>query len=179
MNYSMPRLFVGFTLLLLLQSCGVNPPHLRGSLANGPSTHLADQTAVAVDQLLGAMNPPLATDTTILVASFVDLNDMTVSTKLGRLVAEQTANQLIKRGYQVPEVRLTLSLHVRDDGEYILSRDVADLKLSDKLKAGVVVTGTTSSYRGTTYINFRLLRYVDGVALSAANLELNDRDGAR
>jgi len=178
MSYSIQR-FVGLILLLMLQSCGVNPPHARSSLTSSPPTHLADRTAVAVDQLLDAMNPPLAADTTILVASFVDLNDVTTSTNLGRLVAEQTASHLIKRGYQVPEARLAQDLRVRDDGEFILSRDPKDLKLASNTGAGVVVTGTTASYRGTTYVNFRLVRYSDGIALSAAQLELTDRDGVR
>jgi TolB-like protein len=177
---SQSRPLIGIVFLLLLQSCGLNSPHLRSSDLSGSPAHLADRTAVAVDQLLGSMNPPLAMDTTILVTSFVDLNDMGTTTKLGRLVEEQTAHQLIKRGYQVPDTRLANSLEIRDEGEFILSRDPNELRLKAKgTGAGVVVTGTTASYRGTTYVNFRLIRYSDGIALSAAQLELNDRDVAR
>jgi TolB-like protein len=137
--------------------------------------NLVESTGMAVDRLLGSMSPPLGTDTTILVASFADLNELTVSTKLGRLIAEEAAEHLIQRGYRVPEVRLTSTLHVREGGEFMLSREIDDLKLKYQLDAGVVLTGTVTSVGGTTYVNFRLIRLSDGIALAASDLELSDR----
>jgi TolB-like protein len=179
MNFPRKRVTLVLTIAFELSACSAGGPHRPEAQAGQVQMNLADRTGVAVDQLLGSMSPPLAPETTILVGSFVDLNDMTVSTNLGRLLAEQTAGHLIKRGYRVPEARLTKTLYVRDEGEFMLSRDVVQLKLANDLGAGVVLTGTTSSIHGITYVNFRLVRFSDGIALSASDLELSDRQGWR
>lgn len=160
---------------LALCGCSATTSRRADSQADFAQTNLAASTGLAVDRLLGSMSPPLAPETTVVVASFADLNDLSVSTKLGRLIAEQTAEHLIQRGYRVPEARLTDTLYIRNEGEFMLSREVEELKLAASFGAGVVVTGTTSSVDGVTYVNFRLIRYVDGIALAAADMQLPDR----
>src|ERR1700691_3669179 len=99
---------------LVLQACVDSSVRGGGVPPIVPPTNLVDSTGAAVDRLLASINPRLRPDTTILVASFADLNELSVSTRLGRLIAEQTAEHLIQRGFQVPEVRLSSELHVRD-----------------------------------------------------------------
>jgi hypothetical protein len=139
----------------------------------GPSVSLNGRTATAVDELLGSMPAPIPRNTTILVASVADLSDLTRSSDLGRLVAELAAEHLIQLGYRVPEVRLSDTLHVREGGEFILSRDLADIQRVHN--AEVALTGTLTTVGGVAYVNLRLIRLVDGIALSASDFELPDR----
>jgi uncharacterized lipoprotein YajG len=165
---------LGILGVLVLAGC-VNPTARGAWQPTSAPTNLVDSTAAAVDRLLTSMNPRLSPDTTVLVASFADLNELGVSTKLGRLIAEQTAEHLIQRGFQVPEVRLSSELHVREGGEFILTSEVNELRNKYKIAATVVVAGTITSVGGTTYVNFRLIRLDNGIALSASDLELPDR----
>jgi TolB-like protein len=161
---------------LLLPGCLSRPPEPVPRLASHVS--LAGSTNVAIDDLLASMHPQLGLETTILIASLVDLDDVEASTTIGRLVAEEAAVHLIQRGYQVPEVRLTSALHLRDEGWFILSRDANKLRTS-QYDAGVALTGTISSLGGITYVNFRLVRISDGIALAAQSMELPDRFTSR
>jgi hypothetical protein len=136
--------------------------------------NVSASTADAVDRLLNSMSSPLSPTTTVLVASFADLNDLTVSSKLGRLIAEESARHLIERGYRVPEIRLTNTLHIREDGEFMLSHEIDDLKIKFGTSASVVLSGTVTSVGGMTYVNFRMIGLNDGIALAASELELPD-----
>jgi hypothetical protein len=165
---------VGLALVVLCGCAGV--AHRSPPAPPVREVNLVDSTGAAVDRLLGSTNLPSPGDTTILVASFADLDELTVSTRLGRLIAEEAAEHLIKRGYRVPEIRLTDTLHVREGGEFMLSRRIEELRRTpDGVAASAVLTGTVSTVGGTTYVNFRLIRLQDGVALAASDLELPEQ----
>jgi hypothetical protein len=171
-----PLIFSLFPLLFLTIS-GCAPTNLRDTHAPGAATtplNLSANTGIAVDRLLGSMSPPLSVQTTVLVASFVDLNALSASNRLGRLLAEQTAAHLIQRGYQVPEARLTDDkLYIRSGAELMLSSDTTELR--PETHAGVVVTGTYTSVAGITYVNLRAVDINSHLALGAAELELPDQ----
>jgi FlgO protein len=157
-----------------LPGCSALAPRVHPPQSSETHASLVDSTRAAVDRLLGSMDPPLSRDTTILVASLADLDELTVSTRFGRLVAEEAAEHLIQRGYRVPEIRLTTTLQVREGGEFMLSHNIDDLRLKPGFDAGAVLTGTVTSVGGTTYVNLRLIRLIDGIALAASDLELPD-----
>jgi hypothetical protein len=158
----------------LIAGCASTDEPRTTAPGDGNRVNLAATAGEAVDRLLNSMNPSLKPHTTVLVASFADLNDLTVTTKLGRLIAEESAEHLIQSGYSVPEVRLTNTLHIREDGEYMLSHEIDDLRAKYGLEANVVLCGTVTSVGGTTYVNFRLIRLGDGIAIAASDLELAD-----
>lgn len=162
--------------VLALTGCADVNSRQPVAMQTQPRVNLVERTGVAVDRLLGSMSPGLAPDTTIVVTSFANLDELSVATKLGRLIAEQAAERLIQRGYRVPEVRLAGALHINEGGEFVLSRQVEDLQ-SKSLQTQVYLTGTMGSYRGTTYVILKLLRAKDGVPLASSDLELADRAG--
>jgi TolB-like protein len=127
------------------------------------------RTYQAVDRLV-ASAPSLDSNTTFLIASVADLDQLTETGSLGRLISEEAATHLIQCGYRVPEVRLADTMHVREGGEFILSRDVADLRRVHN--AELVVTGTYSSVGDATHVNLRFVRLADGVAVAATEFEI-------
>ncbi len=96
----------------------------------------------AVDSMLKIARTSVGSKTPILVATFVDLDDVTRTSALGRVMGEMCAARLTQRGYKV------INLKVRADsvviksgqGEFLLSRDVN--ALSRDYGAQVVLIGT-------------------------------------
>jgi hypothetical protein len=143
---------------------GLRPPH--------EAVGISAKTAEAIDQLVGTA-PGLSPDTTILVASLSYLDDLSKPSDLGQLVSEEAGGRLIQLGFKVPEVRLTDTLHVREGGEFLLSRNVPELRRVHN--AEVAVTGTVAEYAGVDYVNLRLIRLADGMAISAVTFAVPGR----
>jgi TolB-like protein len=131
---------------------------------------IAALTYDAVDRLVSAAPSGLSSDTTFLVASVADIDHLAETGGLGRLISEEAATRLIQLGCRVPEVRLADTMHVREGGEFMLSRNLAELRRVHN--ADFVVTGTYSSVGTATHINLRLVRLADGNAISATEFEI-------
>lgn len=77
----------------------------------------------------------------IVVASLVNVDDLSQSSSFGRMVSEQIAARLAEREIPVKELKLRNSLYMsRTGGEFLLSREVKDL--TTDLKAEIVIVGT-------------------------------------
>ncbi len=112
-------------------------------------------------------------DKPILVASFVNIDDVQHSSTLGRLISEQIKSRVAQLGYKVIEVKLRDSVFVqRQNGELLLSREILDItQIHD---AHAVIVGTYGMIREAqqTYVNAQLIRARDNVILSAYDFTL-------
>ena len=95
-----------------------------------------------VDNLEKNLKVPISPDDKIIVASFVDINNLTSSSPFGRIMAEQVGSRLAQKGYKVIEMKLRQSSVFVEEGkgEFLLSRDLKDISLNHK--ASAVVVGT-------------------------------------
>jgi len=79
-----------------------------------------------------------------MVATFVDLDDVTRTSSLGRVMGELCAARLTQRGYRVVNIKVRPdSIVIKpgpNEGEFLLSRDVA--VLGKEHGAQVVLVGT-------------------------------------
>ena len=124
---------------------------------------LADQLIVNLDS--AALKGALAIPT-----SFVNQDDFSQSSALGRYVAEQLYYELSQRGFPVREYRMAGAVRVSEDGEMILSRAPASVQVRDtKL---MVIAGTYHVDRQAIFMNARLLRGADGQVARAAHIIL-------
>ena len=96
----------------------------------------------AVDEMLKKSKASVGRDAPIIVATFVDLDDLTRTSALGRIIGELCAARLTQRGYRVINVKVRPdSLVIRPgQGEFLLSQDVN--VLSKEHGAQVVLVGT-------------------------------------
>ena len=108
----------------------------------------------------------------MLAAAFVDSADVDTTNDLGRLLSQQIASRLSQRGYSVAEIQLRADrLAVRQKaGVFALSQDLAEINAD--VSAYAVLVGTYSVVNERIYVNARVLRAGDGVALAASDFSL-------
>ena len=112
------------------------------------------------------------TNRPILVASFVNIDDLNQSSTLGRIISEQVASRLAQQGFQIIETKLRQgSIFVqKGKGEFLLSRDL--LNLSSNQGAQAVLVGTYAVSEHFIFISSRVVRTKDSSVISGYDYEL-------
>ncbi len=128
------------------------------------------QAAYAIaDRLAANAIEPLGPTDTVLVASFVSINNLEESSTFGRLMAEQIASRFAQRGTRVIELKVRQqSVFIKEGkGEFMLSRDVRAISASHNV-SGIVV-GTYADAGDLVYVSARIVRPADNVIRSATD----------
>lgn len=144
--------------ILLAGGCSsFNGTRLDNILGN--DTDLIGFSFLVADSLVDRSMPPLIPshpDMPILVTTFVDNNDLTKTSRFGRLLQEHIASRMVQLGYTVREVKLTKTIDIQPkSGETVLSRDLS--KISGELKAQAIIAGTISRSDRILYISARII----------------------
>ena len=115
----------------------------------------------------------------VLVATVVNVNDLSRSAPLGRTLSEQYASQMAALGINVKEVKLRGDIFVKEGaGELLLSREIKDIARS--YNASLVLVGTYSPAANFTYVSLKLVRTEDSRIVRGHDYALpNDRDVQR
>jgi TolB-like protein len=125
----------------------------------------------AVDSLLNKVQPKLPKDSPILIASFVNIDDLDDSSTFGRVVSEQFASRFKQRNYTTIEMKLRTNVFIREgSGEFLLSRELAEI--STKHRAQAVVVGTYAVASKKVYLTARLINVSDGRVLSSHDYDI-------
>ena len=145
-------------MLLLLGGCAsFNGTRLESVL--GGDANLIQFSYRIADQLVERAMPPLLPRLAalpVLVTTFVDNNDLTQTSPLGRILQEQIASRLVQLGYTVREIKLGNTLHIEpQSGETILTRDLTQLKGEQQAQA--ILVGTIARTNRILYISTRLI----------------------
>lgn len=146
---------------VLLAGCATPPPPEPPQPAN-----LIEINQKATDALLqgAALDPSQP----LLVASFVNLDVLNESSRLGRLFSEQVAGRLVNRGYPVIELKLRDKLFIKQsEGALLLSRELREV--SREHKAQAVVVGTYTNSGQTLYLSLKLVGGPQGNVVLAAH----------
>lgn len=112
----------------------------------------------------------------LLVASFVDIDNVQLSSTFGRMIAEQIGSRIAQRGYKVIEAKLrTQSVFVRgtenpNEGEFLLSRELQDISLQHDAHA--VIVGTYAKGPEVVYVTAKLIRTRDSMILGSYDYSL-------
>jgi TolB-like protein len=127
---------------------------------------------VIADSLVSNAKFPIRSNDTILVASFVNINNLQESSTLGRMLAEHVASRLSQRGYKVIDMRLrTESVFMQEGkGEFLLSRDLREV--SKKHNASAVVVGTYGEALYGVYVSARVINPADSTIISSCDYGL-------
>ncbi len=111
------------------------------------------------------------TDAQVIVATFVNLDNLYRTSGLGRLLQETTIGALRQAGLSVIDPRKTPSILVRQRfGEYGLSRDLEEIPYVHL--ADAVLVGTYRQAAGQLFISARLLDNTDNRVLGSAETVL-------
>jgi TolB-like protein len=129
----------------------------------GANTNLISFSYRIADQLIERAMPPLVPlnpDMPVLVTTPVDNNDLSRTSRFGRVLQEHITSRLVQRGYTVREVKLADSLTIEPkSGETILSRNLS--RLLDDQPAQAILVGTVSRSNRILYISMRLINPVN------------------
>lgn len=139
---------------------------------------LVDSSYEAADKLIKAVerNKLLSYDLSphkpVIVASFVNIDNVSDSSRFGRMVAEQIGSRFAQKGYQIIELKLrTNTIFIeRERGEFMLSREVHEISLEHDAQA--VIVGTYAEAAEIVYVTAKLIRASDGVILASHDYEM-------
>lgn len=140
-----------------------------GPQGSGEFTDLVEVNYRAADALL--QGPPLDPSYPVLVATIVNVDRLSESTRLGRLMSEQIAGRLAQRGVRVTELKLRETLAMRPgQGELLLSRQVHEVSQAQSAQAVVVGTYATTSF--AVYVSLKLVNPIGNVVVAAYDYTL-------
>lgn len=113
----------------------------------------------------------LPKDAPILVASFVNLDDLSESSTFGRVVSEQIASRFNQKGYATIELKLGSNVFIKKgSGEFVLSREMKEIGI--KHRAQAVIVGTYAVASKKVYITARVININDGRVLSSYDYKI-------
>lgn len=131
--------------------------------ANMWSKNISDASATTKHQYPSSMS--------VVITTFVDLNDLARTSVFGRMVAEKMIDEMNRLGFTVVELRRAQDIFVKKDGgEFILSRDVE--AISKTTSASALLAGTYVVTPKTILINARLMDIKSPKVISTVSLEL-------
>lgn len=120
----------------------------------------------AADSLLESLPVELEKDNPILVATFLDLDDLSDSSTFGRVVSEHFASRFNQKGYTTIEMKLRANVFIKEhSGEFLLSREMEEI--STKHRAQAVVVGTYAVASKKVYLTARVINVSDGRVLAS------------
>ncbi len=128
-------------------------------------TDLIETSYKNADQLIGRTLPPLIPDQNILIASYVNIDNLEESSTFGRAISEYIASRFVQRGYKVVEMKLRKSAFIRKKGgEFMLSRALKDISTEHNVQA--VIVGTYSIASDLVYVSSRIINPADNIVIS-------------
>ena len=156
------------------ESSGTNQGRVTPTYQEAAQDAMVLSSREAVSKLTEGLAP--SGDGPVLVATLVNVNDMTRSAPLGRTLSEQYASAMASQGYNVKEIKLRGTVFVREGtGELLLSREVRDIARSQN--ASLVLVGTFSPASTVTYVSTKLVRTEDSRIVRGYDYALpNNRD---
>jgi hypothetical protein len=142
---------------LLPQAMPMDPPDGSGMLTL--NTHAGDALARMLLLRMGS-------GAGILAANLVELDDFEATSAFGRLAAQQIGSRMGQHGFRVLEARVASLFRMDRQGEFMLTRDAAQL-LSTEYDAGAVLLGVYQVAGDRVFISARIVRIADNVLLGA------------
>lgn len=174
-------LVIGLAVTLLAGCMGGTQPVVRTgpSYQDAASSLFIQSSRDAVAQLTNGFDMGSLGAGPVLVATVVNVNDMSQSAPLGRTLSEQYASHMATLGFNVKELKLRGDVFVKEGaGELLLSREIKDIARHHN--AAIVLVGTYSAAANYTYVSLKLVRTEDSRILRGHDYALpNDRDVQR
>ncbi|PPD13251.1 FlgO family outer membrane protein [Methylophilus sp.] len=152
-------------LMLCLSGCATHKDYSKSYLG---STEFIKKNQVAVDQLAGQLGQgKVQKDYPVLVASVVSMNQLNRTSTFSRLLSEQVSARFSQLQYQVVEPKLRGDLMIREDGEFLMTRELKEIAKS--VSAQAVVVGTYVETSQDIFVNLKVVQPETNHVLAAAS----------
>jgi len=111
-------------------------------------------------------NNKMQTHKSVLITSFVRLDNFKKTTEFGRVISESLINELSNRGFNIIEFRGQLGVSVNAQGEYFITRNTT--KMKENVQNSFIVVGTYSRQYGKVMLNARVIDNANGQIITSA-----------
>lgn len=146
-----------------------------GSL--GPSGKVSQIASFLADQLAHNRDIKNVSESRVAVTSFVNLQALKETNKIGLLLAEDLIHDFQVRGFPVVDFKTLPYVQVTTTGDFVFSRRVDELR--GEYNINYFLTGTYSNNADGVVINARLLDARTSLVVSSAQAFIPARDAAR
>ena len=165
----------------VLAGCANNaaPVRVEPTYQEAASSQFIQSSRDAVTKLTTGFDMNALGGGPVLVATVVNVNDLSRAAPLVRTLSEQYATSMAASGFNVKEIKLRGDVFVREgQGELLLSREIKDIARNHN--ASLVLVGTYSAAANYTYVSLKLVRTEDSRIVRGYDYALpNDRDVQR
>ena len=176
-----PALLLTVLAGVVLAGCANNsaPVRVEPTYQEAASSQFIQSSRDAVTKLTTGFDMNSLGGGPVLVATVVNVNDLSRAAPLGRTLSEQYATSMAASGFNVKEIKLRGDVFVREGtGELLLSRELKDIARNHN--ASMVLVGTYSAAANFTYVSLKLVRTEDTRIIRGYDYALpNDRDVQR
>ena len=176
-----PALLLSVLAGVVLAGCANNaaPVRVEPTYQAAASSKFIQSSRDAVTKLTTGFDMNALGGGPVLVATVVNVNDLSRAAPLGRTLSEQYATSMAASGFNVKEIKLRGDVFVREgQGELLLSREIKDIARNHN--ASLVLVGTYSAAANYTYVSLKLVRTEDSRIVRGYDYALpNDRDVQR
>lgn len=142
-----------------------------------PSGTLNQVIAFIANQLANNRTLMNVQDSRIAVSSFVNIDNLEETDKLGLSIAEGLMHEMHVRGFGVVDFKTRENLRIRHSGDFIFSRDVADLKRTHNVH--YFLSGTITRNSDGAVVNARLVQADNSLIVSTAQGFISNKNLAR
>lgn len=166
-------LLLGLSSLFFFTGCSsFNCTRLENLL--GSNTNLIKFSYTIADNLAERALPPLVPrhpEMPIIVTTLVNNDDLTQTSRFGRVLQEHIRSRLVQLGFTIKEIKLTNTLQIYPRaGETMLSRDLS--LLAGARQAQAILAGTISHTDSTMYISARLINPLNSNIIASDDYKL-------
>lgn len=120
------------------------------------------------EQLWKNENQKNTITSTIAITSFVNMENLKETNKLGNYISESLMHDMQIRGYRIIDFKLMPNIKVNKQGDYIYSRESS--QLAQNLSANYILTGTYTNFKEGCTINARLVNPKTQIVESSAQV---------
>ncbi len=168
---SIARLIIVLSLsIILFNACEQNT-------ILAPKNHIIkDITYLKLNDAVNSLANQLSTNSklnkndtsTVALTSFVNLKQLSTTSKLGRVIGESLFSELFVRGFNIRDFRGQGVISINNQGEFFITRNVNNLE--DYVPNTYVLVGTYSQINKKIMINARMMDNQTGKLISTARV---------
>jgi TolB-like protein len=129
-------------------------------------TNIEDTITSLATQLVE--NKRTEVDKTVVMTSFVRLDNLHATSEFGRVLGESLIHELSVRGFKMSEFRGQAAVSINSKGEYFITRKVKDIQA--ETEDAHIIIGTYSRQFKKVMINARLIDNRTGAIISTARV---------
>lgn len=180
MKTSIRQLAISFALVVSITGCAVEKtkvaqyPQFPARQAQPPKPDLIETNYNAIDTLVSRVRPSLPVEGKMIVATVVNINALESTTTLGRVISEHVLGRLSQSGYGVIELKVRDQVYMkRNEGEFLLTREIRDLARTHNAQA--LVVGTYAEASDRLFISLKVIDIFDSRIIGAVDYSI-DKD---